>query len=375
MTTEAIEPIRICFVILNAYPLFNPDVKDVIGGAEVDSYYIATELAKDQNYQVSCIVADYGQEPIEVREGVTLIRSSDFSTKRISATFRLWQALRRADAQIYVRKLSSAVTTEVAFFCKRFGRRFIYRTASSVECDGTYIREHFFRGKGFIWSLHHADAVIAQNKTGVKNLAETVGVFAQVIKNPHRLPPLVQKERDTILWVGRSAKVKRTELFLELAKQMPQQQFTMICQKAIKDTEYDSLVAKAQQITNLEFIPRVPFHKIREYFQRARMLVNTSDYEGFPNTFIQACKWATPILSLNINPDGFLDKYECGMCANGNWELFLNMLKQILVRETAEKLGGNAREYAEEFHDQAKIIKQYKVLLKKLVKCGDTTTG
>ena len=360
MTTKAVQPIRICFVILNAYPLFNPDAKGVIGGAEVDSYYLASELAKDKNYQVSCIVADYGQEPIEIHEDVTLIRSSDFNSKRISATFRLWQALRKADAQIYIRKLSSAVTTEVALFCKRFGRRFVYRTASAVECDGTYIRKHYFRGKGFIWSLRHADAVIAQNKTDADNLSATTGVSAQVMKNPHRLPPLVQKEQDTILWVGRSAKVKRTELFLKLARQMPGHRSTMICQRAIGDKLYDNLIEKAKQIKNLEFIQRVPFHKTHEYFQRARVFVNTSDYEGFPNTFIQACKCATPILSLNVNPDGFLNEYNCGLCANGDWELFVDMLKQILNRETAHKLGNNARKYVEENHDITKIVEQYK---------------
>ena len=360
MTDDQVKPIRVCFVILDAYTLFNPEIKGVIGGAEVDFYYIAKELARDPNYQVSCIVADYGQEPIEIREGVTLIKTLGFNNRCISATLHLWKALRKADAHIYARKLCSAVTAEVALFCKCYGRRFVYRTANEVECDGTFIREHFFRGKGFIWSLRQADSVIAQNKNDAKNLAETVGVSAQVIKNPHQIPPLVEQERQIVLWVGRSAVQKRTELFLELAKQMPQQQFTMICQKAIKDTEYDSLVAKAQQITNLEFIPRVPFRKTREYFQRARMLVNTSDYEGFPNTFIQACKWAAPILSLNVNPDGFLDKYECGMCANGDWELFVDMLKKLLNTETAEKLGYNARKYAEEFHDIYKIIKKYK---------------
>ena len=360
MTTEQVEPIRVCFVILRAYTLFNPEVKGVIGGAEVDFYYLAKELAKDPKYEVSCIVADYGQEPTEVREGVTLIKTPDFKKRRISATLGLWKALRTADAQIYVRKFPTAVTTEVALFCKVHGRKFVYRTASEIECDGTYIKKHFFRGKGFIWSLRHAAAVTAQNKKGSKKLTETVGVCAQVIRNPHQLPPLVQKERNTILWVGRSAKVKRPYLFLKLVEQLPQQKFTMICQKAVKDTEYDSLVAKAQQIKNLEFITRVPFLKTREYFQRAKMLVNTSDYEGFPNTFIQACKWATPILSLNVNPDGFLNEYKCGLCANGDWELFVDMLKQILVQKTAEELGKNAREYAEEFHDIYKIIKKYK---------------
>ncbi len=360
MTGRKVEPIRICFVILNAYPLFNPDAKGVIGGAEVDSYYIATELAKDPNYRVSCIVADYGQEPVEVRESVTLIRALDFNTRRFAATLRLWQALRKADAQIYIRKLSSAVTAEVALFCKCYGRRFVYRTASAVECDGTYLREHYFRGKGFLWSLRRADAVIAQNQTDADNLAKTAGVWAQVIRNPERLPPLDRKERRTILWVGRSADVKRPELFLELAEQMPEQHFTMICQKAIEDDQYDNFVEKAKQVKNLRFIQRVPFHQIHEHFLQAKVFVNTSDYEGFPNTFIQACKCATPVLSLNVNPDGFLDKHKCGFCCNGDWEKFIDSLKDMLEHKRYNELGKNARKYVDNNHDVANIIEQYK---------------
>ncbi len=360
MTGREVEPIRICFVILNAYPLFNPEAKGVIGGAEVDSYYIATELAKDPNYRVSCIVADYGQVPVEVRESVTLIRALDFNSRRVAATLALWKALRKADAKIYVRKLSSAVTAEVAFFCKRYGRSFVYRTASAVECDGTYLREHYFRGKGFLWSLRHADAVIAQHQTDADNLAKTAGVSAKVIKNPERLPPLDEKERRTILWVGRSADVKRPELFLELAKKMPAHHFTMICQRAIEDKQYDNFVEKAIQINNLDFIKRVPFHQIHEHFLQAKVFVNTSDYEGFPNTFIQACKCATPILSLNVNPDGFLDKHKCGICCNGHWEKFVDSLKDLLELKRYIELGQNARKYAEENHDITKIVEQYK---------------
>lgn len=59
MTAEAVKPIRVCFIILNAYPLFNLEVKDVIGGAEVDLYLLATELAKDKNFQVCFVMGDY----------------------------------------------------------------------------------------------------------------------------------------------------------------------------------------------------------------------------------------------------------------------------------------------------------------------------
>lgn len=35
---------KVCFIAPKAYPLFNPDVKKVFGGAEVDLYFLATVL-------------------------------------------------------------------------------------------------------------------------------------------------------------------------------------------------------------------------------------------------------------------------------------------------------------------------------------------
>ena len=57
------KPIRVCFVVLKAYPLFNPKVEKIFGGAEVDAYFLATELAKNRDFKVSLVVGEYGQEP------------------------------------------------------------------------------------------------------------------------------------------------------------------------------------------------------------------------------------------------------------------------------------------------------------------------
>ncbi len=369
MTADRDQPIRVCFIMLKAYPLFNQEIESLFGGAEVDFYNLSTELAKDPNYRVSFITADYGQKPIEVREGVTIIKSLDFNGNLAMPSLRLWRALRAADAQIYVRELCSAVTMGVALFCKCYGRKFVYRTASTVECDGTYLRENYLRGKAFVWSLRHADAVLTQNETDANNLSVITGAPVQVIRNAHRVHPIQQQPHDKVLWVGRSATVKRPELFLELAKLLPQIQFTMICQRADNERQYNKLVNKAKQIENLKFIPRVPFHKIHEYFQRAKVFVNTSDYEGFPNTFIQACNSATAILSLNVNPDNFLDKHNCGISCNGDWPLLVDSLRSLLEEDRCLKMGINGKKYVEEYHDVTKIIKKYKELFEELVKC------
>jgi glycosyltransferase involved in cell wall biosynthesis len=352
------KPVRVCFVIMKAYPLFNPEIKSIFGGAEVDFYNLATELAKDKNFEVNCIVADYGQPDSEIRQNVTIIKSLDFKKNIISQTVSLWRAMKNVNASIYLQKTAAWGTLFVYLFCKSHKRKFIYRTAKKEECTGDWPKNILER-KAFHFSLRRADAVLAQNVKDKENLNSKLGISAAAIPNGHILSSSIQSERDIILWVGRSTQVKRPELFIELAESVPGIKFVMICQRGTGDNEYYSLIERANNVKNLEFIKRVEFSEIDKYFERAKVLVNTSDTEGFPNTFIQACKAGTPILSLNVNPDDFLNKYKCGLCANGSMDVLNNMLDEILS-PAANEYSRNARQYAEENHDIKRIIEQYK---------------
>ena len=40
-------PIKVCFIAPKAYPIFNPAIREVFGGAQLDLYLLATELAKE----------------------------------------------------------------------------------------------------------------------------------------------------------------------------------------------------------------------------------------------------------------------------------------------------------------------------------------
>ena len=356
------EPIRVCFIAPKAYPLFDPETDGIFGGAEVDLYFLATELAKDKGFAVSFITADYGQERFQTIEGVRVIKSVDFKKNALSGAVRVWRAMKAANAEIYFHEAASWGTFLIALFCKKHKRAFIYRTASERECDGTYSKEHYFVGKAFRWSLHNAAQTVVQNETDKENLKRTVNVSPMVFPNAHRLPVLNEGPRETILWVGRSIHYKRPELFIELAETIPNEQFTMVCQRATGDVDYEALVARAEGIKNLEFIRKVPFREINSYFQRAKVLVNTSYSEGFPNTFIHACICATPILSWKIDPDAFITKHKCGITCDGDWQKLVNSLKAIVQEGQYSEFGSNARRYVEEHHDIGEIIKRYKDL-------------
>ncbi len=352
--------ISICFVSLKAYPLFNPDIKKVFGGAELDLYLLATELAKDPQFDVSFVLGDYGQNDIEMCENVRVLKSAKVEKNLFLQAHKIWQAMKIADAKIYMGESCSLGTALVALFCVLNKRSFVYRTASSIETNHEYYRQNIIRGIAFYWALRRASVIIAQNQSDKVGLVKNVGVDSVVIKNADKIPAQVSKDRDTILWVGRSAQVKRPELFIQLARDYPNYKFTMICQHTTGDKTYPQLVDAAKVIKNLEFIERVPFQEIEKWYMRAYLLVNTSDFEGFPNTFVQACKCGTPILSLNVNPDGFLSEQNCGLCAEGNWQIFGQMLGNILKPENFEKFSAAAYNYVRRNHNIDRIVQEYK---------------
>lgn len=353
---DDVKKIKICFISLDAYLLFNQNSKGIQGGAEVEFYILAMELAKDERFQVSFINGDFGQPRIEKVENITLYKASNKNFPFIS----LWKVLKSADADIYFREGASFVTDLVALFCWLHRKIFFFRTAHDLECDGTYLKQYPLRGRMYLWSLRHAKRVFVQNVKDIPLLLNSTGINASAIPNGHFIADPVNKNRDLILWVGRSEEFKQPQLFIQLAKEFSSEKFVMICQRTKGDVLYDKLIQLASSADNLKFIEFVPFHKIDYYFQHAKIFVNTSQSEGYPNTFIQAGKCATAIASFKVNPDNFLDKYNCGFCANGNWNTFVTLLKNALSNGRYIELGNNARKYVEQIHDIKKIIELYK---------------
>ena len=361
-------PVKICFIAPKAYPIFNPQIKSVFGGAEVDLYLLATELAKDPKFKVNFIVADYGQPACESINNVTIIKSLNFNESQISGAKKLWSALKQAKSDIYFTEAAHHGHALIALYCKLAKSKYIFRSANPSNLNGDWINNNGLRGRLFKWSLKQCHTIIAQNQSDKDALRNNLELPSTVIANCCCLKETCGEDKKNILWVGRSDSVKQPELFLDIAKCIPDRQFVMICPRATNDSRYNLLTSQAKSIDNLKFIEHVPFHQIGSYFEDARLLVNTSSTEGFPNVFVQACQVATPIISLNVNPDGFLDKYQCGKCANGSLEDCICIIQNLLQSDEYALYSQNAFNYACDNHDIKKIINQYKQLFNSVVK-------
>jgi len=359
--------IKICFISSAAYPLFNPKCHATFGGAEVDLYLLSKELAKDKNFDVSFIVGDFGQKDKEIKKGVKIFKNYKFNENKIYQMSKLLFKIKEIDANIYFQESASGSTGIISYFCKKKNKIFLYRTASDIDCNGTFIKKNKIEGALYRYGIKNSSKIITQNEKNKQQLFNSLSLDSEVVRNISVKLKLINHQKGYILWVGRSEKLKNPELFLELAKNFPKEKFVMIAPKTIFSNKHE-IEIKAKKIKNMRFIHYVPFNLINKYFENAKILINTSDYEGFPNTFVQATSNSVPIISLNVNPDNFLSTYNCGFCAKGDFELMKKQIKRLLKdKKLYEKMSKNAYRYAKNNHDVKRIISEYKKIIKELV--------
>ena len=163
--------------------------------------------------------------------------------------------------------------------------------------------------------------------------------------------------------------LKQPELFCELARQFPEEEFIIIAPRFATDPEYTDFSERIKGIENLTYRERVPFSEIDNYFKNAKLFVNTSTYEGFPNTFVQACKHGVPIVSLQVNPNSILDTFKLGYCVK-KIEFLAKRMRELLNDKTLyDKLSSHCVEYARTYHDIKNVIKEFREMLKKTIDC------
>jgi glycosyltransferase involved in cell wall biosynthesis len=299
----------LCFVAPFAWPVLAgiPELK-IVGGAEVQQSILSRALAK-AGFEVSMVCNDFGQ-PDGVRvDGVTVYKTHRleqgipvvrFLHPRLSTT---WAALRRANADIYYTRSCSMLTGVVAAFCRRYGRRSMYAAASDIDFMPERSRQRFRRDRWmFEYGVRNADTIVAQNAFQQESCFARYGRRATVIPSAYAPPPgATADENGSVLWAGTIRDYKQPELLLEMARRLPQHRFVMVGGAGGGRPEdvryYTGVKREAQSLRNVEFAGFVPYAGIEAYFNRARVFVNTSRYEGFPNTFLQAWARGVPTVS------------------------------------------------------------------------------
>ena len=439
---------KICFVCLHAYPLFNPSFKHIFGGAEMRCWMLAKALSCLPEYQVSFVVLDHKQEAVETYGNVRLHAHSHYrdsqhwmngfreevkSNIRITGTFpfisgvkkgglfrllspeylfklacvslyHIWylvmrklqrvndlmfypyllqpgktKVYRMINADIYCSFGVNELSSEIAAFCRRYGKKFVLFTSSDYDFSEEYfsgsnlINQYASAGYLCYYAIKNAHRIIVQTVHQEKLLKERFGEDCMLMLNPIDLSGPLEtspvNERRGALWVGKSDRVKQPHLLFELARNFPDYPFTMVMN--LSNPEINAEVHEqllASRPPNIEIIEHLPFEGADQLFSQAAIFINTSRFEGFPNTFLQAGKYSVPVLSLNVDPDSFIEKYHCGVFADGKFERLIEGFSKLISDVRFAKLcSDNINLYIRQHHNLDEKIDQLDKLFQELM--------
>ncbi len=331
MATEACERApRICFVAPAIYSTVCPDAGvPRIGGAELQQTMLGGVFAA-AGMEVTYVTLDHGQPDKQRVNGATVIKSYREQAGIPGVRFfyprvpKLWRALARADADVYYVRGAGYLPGLVARFCRRHGRRLVFATASDANVDPSLPSLPRMRDRClYRHGLRRADAIVVQSNHQADELARHFGLSARVIRNVWHTNASLSPSgrRELVLWVSMFRELKQPEHFLRLAKAFPDERFVMIGGPLAGTKPYFERVRRAAEaVANLEFLGYRTFQETEAYFERAKLLVNTSRYEGFPNTFLQAWSRGVPVLSY-VDPDDLIVRCGLGAVAASEGEL------------------------------------------------------
>lgn len=339
--------LKVCLISPLGYGLYNPDSGLTFGGAEVQFYLLANALAGDPTYSVS-VLTTVGENPgVEVCGELKVFKrqgqrraAPQFKNGFLSRAQRLWSYLEafkemwqqfiEIDADVYFHAGAGVEVGAYGLICRLLRRRFLFFIASSADLWEPYGKLEGPLKWLFPLGVRLAHEVVCRSSEQQDRLHMQYGRRGVLIRTGHPLPPTRGVPKSYVLWVGRGHPLKRPEMFLDLAARLPHHRFVMVV--AHENAHLDLLQrvrARAVMLNNLDLYEDVPWSQNDNYFAGARVFVNTSTYEGFPNTFVQAALHGTPVVSWRVDPDQLLSTKQLGLCAGESFDRLVNLVQGL----------------------------------------------
>jgi glycosyltransferase involved in cell wall biosynthesis len=368
---------KICFVGLDNLPLLAPEYRQhPIGGESVQQTLLARALAR-RGHEVSMVVADYGQ-----MDGAEWQKIRTFRAYRADAGLPvlrfihprwsgLWSALARANAELYYISCASMEVGLVALFCRRFRKRFVFRSASDTDCERSRLRLRFARDRWlYAYGLSRAHAILVQSDSQAQALARSYGLAGRVAGMLVEAPSSTVDRDIDALWVANVRRLKRPDRFLELADALPDLKMQMAGGPLRgEETLFHEVNRAAAARTNVHFHGRLSYWDANALYARAKVFVNTSEIEGFPNSYLQAWARGVPVVTL-IDPDGVIEREGLGATVRSLAEMH-GAIRRLLGDPAAwQAASERCRAFVAREHSEDRVVASYLDTFEKVMRAG-----
>jgi hypothetical protein len=344
------------------------------GGAELQSLYIARALV-GHGYRVAHVVL--GAMPAGEHDGVTVIPIPEgYERRGIGRRRAVIDALLAADAKIYIQRTAGFETGVVGLFARATRRPFVFSSSSSSDFTRDRREAKLAGGSTDEWptrlqyivGLRLATRVVVQTEEQRALARSEWRVDSRVIPSFCGLARPEPAAREAFLWIGGLVGSKDPLVYLELARRIPEASFWMVISD--RGDAWAHLAAevrsRAATVANLRVMPAMGRSELLGLYSRAVAIVNTSRFEGFPNTFLESWARGTPALSLRVDPDRAIERQGLGTACRGSVDELVAAAR-ILWTNRAKIDPEPLRAYIARFHDPSVVGAHWHKLVQSLL--------
>jgi len=354
------------------------------GGAEYQAFLLAEELKKAKQVSFIYIDSERRSKRIE-RDGYTLysIKKRPLLRRMIHSYFvfdyfKLMRLLTRIKPDYIYQRVGYAYTGIAAHYARKNNCKMIWHIASEIDVKpfkfewNRSVLFDYIDKKCLEYGIKNSDYIIGSAKYQNELLEKNYGRACDLVIlsfQPEPRHEIKKEDPIKVVWVANFKKLKQPEVFIKLAQEFKNYKnvrFIMIGRPAGQKSWQVKLENKISKLNNLKYLEETPINEVNRILCESHIFVNTSRYEGLPNTFVQAWLRKVPVASLNVDPDDILKNRKIGFCS-GNIENLIKDLKFLIINKNLrEEMGENAQKYAIQNHMIDKNVKKIVKLFKSL---------
>ena len=261
--------------------------------------------------------------------------------------------LRKTKAEVVLVRGARRDLFAIERACKLLNAKMVFLGASDRDFE---IGNELILGAGINKKLYHkalrnSNYFITQNRYQSDYLQKNYGKQSMIVPNIWAIDDNTQQKEQkyAAVWVANLRRLKRAEWFINLAKKLPQCRFA-IAGGVNEQDYYDAMKDEAAKVDNLDFLGPLPLAGVNELLSTSNLLVCTSEFEGFPNTFLQAWAYNVPVVS-TVNPSGCITEFGLGKVIEDEQQLQFAVCELLNSDELYERCRQNIKNYFTEHHD------------------------
>lgn len=347
-------------------PLLGQGATPTAGGAERQVLLLSRELAR-RGLRVAVVAFALDGLP-DRSEGVDVIVRPSYRRRRgvvgkADELLRIVGSLGRARSRVIVKRGAGFDLAVIGLYARATRTRLLFSAASLVDFD--YEQIDSSRRNLILYKLGVAlaSSIVVQSEEQAEACRRYFGREPTLIRSVAVLPDQAVNVPTAFLWIGRIVSYKRPLAYIELARSLPQARFRMVAVSApgsAGDRLRAAVRTAAAEVGNLELLAPRPHADLMKLVSEAVAVVSTSDFEGMPNTFLEAWSRGAPAMALAHDPDGVITRHRLGTFAGGSAKVLAEQA-ELLWRDrwARQDLSRRCRHYVAAEHSVGAVAEMW----------------